>query len=224
FADLGILPTLVPQLEKTQGWVNMDVKLDGTLAAPKVRGLIRVRNAALELPDFGLELKKLNATVRDFGDDSLKMQVNVESGEKGQLKLNGKAKFLSATDWKVDLKIAGKNFEVVNMPEAWALISPNLKVSMAPDHIDVTGEVTLPEVALKLPESTNSAVGVSEDVVIVNPKEPVEEKKKVSEKMAISSKVKIILGDNVTFDGAGFKSRFGGAVIASNQPGKVTVG
>ncbi|KHD07630.1 hypothetical protein PN36_04045 [Candidatus Thiomargarita nelsonii] len=224
FADFAILPTLVPHLENTQGWLGMDVKVGGTMAAPKVRGLIRVRNAALELPDFGLELKKLNATVRDSGDDSFKMQVNVESGEKGQLKVNGKAKLLSATDWKVDLKIAGKNFEVVNMPEAWALISPNLKISMAPDHVDVTGEVKLPEVALKLPESTSSAVGVSSDVVIVNPKNPVEKKKNVSEKMAISSKVKIILGDNVTFDGAGFKSRFGGTVIASNQPGKVTVG
>ncbi|MEN8215763.1 MAG: translocation/assembly module TamB domain-containing protein [Pseudomonadota bacterium] len=224
FADFAILPTLVPQLENTQGWLGMDVNLGGTMAAPKVRGLIRVRNAALELPDFGLELKKLNATVRDSGDDSFKMQVNVESGEEGQLEVKGKAKLLSATDWKVDFKIAGKNFEVVNMPEAWALISPNLKISMAPDHVDVTGEVRLPEVALKLPESTSSAVGVSEDVVIVNPKEPVEEKQKVSDKMAISSKVKIILGDNVTFDGAGFKSRFGGTVIASNQPGKVTVG
>jgi translocation and assembly module TamB len=224
FADFAILPTLVPQLENTQGWLNMDVNLGGTMAAPKVRGLIEVQNAALELPELGLELKKIKATIHGSGDNSLEMQASVESGEKGQLKLNGKAKLLSATDWKVDLKIAGKNFEAVNMPEAWALISPNLKISIAPDHVDATGEVRLPEVALKLPKSTNSAIGVSEDVVIVNPKGSAPKKEKISDKMAISSKVKIILGDKVTFEGAGFKSRFGGTVIASNQPGKVTVG
>jgi translocation and assembly module TamB len=224
FADLGILETLVSQLEKTQGQVNMDVTLGGTLAAPKVQGQILVQNTAVDLPDLGLELRNLNATLRDSGQDSLQMRVSVESGEEGKLEVKGKAKLLSASDWKVDLKIVGKNFEVINIPEAWALASPDIKLSIAPSRIDATGVVTIPEVAMTLPEGGNSVVTVSEDVVIVNPKKPVPEKEKVSEKIAISSNVKIILGDNVTFDGAGFKSRFGGTVVASNKPGKVTVG
>jgi translocation and assembly module TamB len=226
FDDLSILPTFVPAIEKSQGKVNMDVTLNGRLDNPKVKGLIAVKNAAISLPVAGLELKKMNATLRGSGNDSLKMQARVNSG-KGQLKLNGKAKLLSATDWTFKLNIAGKNFEVANIPAAWVLASPDLKIKMAPGKINVTGKVSIPVAEITPPSSSSEtgAVAISEDVVIVNPIEkPKSKPKEVAQKWAISSKVKIILGKKVRFEGAGFKSHFGGRLIASNQPGKVTLG
>ncbi len=240
FADLSILPVFVPQTENTKGRVTLDVTLGGTLTKPDIQGQLLVQNAEVDVPDVGLEIRKLNVDVHNEGRETVKMQVSMnsgksDSGEAGQLNLNGTANFRSGTDWKADLNIAGKNFEVVNITEAWALISPDIDIKIispkkidvksVPGRVDVTGEVTIPEVAVTPPKAaTGEAIAVSKDVVIVNPKNPVPEKEKVSDKWAISSKVKIILGDKVSFEGAGFKSRFGGSLVASNQPGKVTVG
>jgi translocation and assembly module TamB len=224
FDDLSILPTFVPQIEKSQGKVNLDMKLNGNLNNPKVAGLIAVKNVALNLPVAGLKLKKFNATLRGSGNDTFKMQARVSSGT-GQLKLNGKAKLLSATDWTFLLNIVGKNFEAANIPAAWVLVSPDLKIKMAPGKINVTGEVSIPMAEITPPSSSKAgAVAISKDVVIVNPKQPQSKPKEVAPKLAISSNVKIVLGKKVRFEGAGFKSNFGGRLIASNQPGKITLG
>ncbi len=227
FDDLSILPTFVSAIEKSEGKVNMDLTLNGMLDNPKVKGLIAVKNVAINLPVAGLELKKFNATIRGSGNETVKMQASVKSG-KGQLNLKGKAKLLSATDWTFLLNIAGKNFEVADIPEALVSISPDLKIKIAPGKISVTGKVKIPQAEITPPTNKSgvSAVAISEDVVIINPIKP---KPKTKEKAknktwAISSKVKIILGKKVKFKGFGFKSHFGGRLIASNQPGKMTLG
>ncbi len=224
-ADLAILSNFVPQVEKAKGKVKVNVALDGTLAAPKVQGQILVQNTAANLPDLGLELKNFNADIHSTGKDTLLMLARVESGKKGQLKVVGKVdKLLSAKDRKVYLKIIGKNFEVINIPEAWGLASPKIKVVMVPGHLDVTGEVFIPEVMVTLPKAESSAVALSKDVVIKNPKNPAPEEEKISDEMAISTNIKIILGKKIKFEGAGFQSHFGGTLIASNEPGKPMVG
>ncbi|MDM8561517.1 translocation/assembly module TamB domain-containing protein [Candidatus Parabeggiatoa sp. HSG14] len=213
--DLSILPAFVPQAENTKGKVNLDVKLNGTLAKPKIQGLIRVANAATDLPDLGLELKKLNVEIKNKGQDTLQLDASVNSGE-GKLTVDGKIKLFSFTDWKTDLKIRGKNFEATNMPDAWALVSPKIDVAMKPGYINVTGDITIPEAAITPTFAGSGAVSVSDDVVIVNPKNPIEKKQEASG-WDISNNVKIILGENVTFEAAGFKSRFGGSLLASNN-------
>jgi len=226
FADLGILPAFVPQAENTQGRVNLNVRLGGTLAAPNVQGRIQVQKAAADLPDFGLELRDLTMDIVSKGHDTLQMQARVNSGE-GQLKINGKANSIFATEERiVNLNIAGTDFQVVNMPEVWALASPNLNIQITPTGIDVTGKVTIPKAKITPLKAASGAVPISEDVVYVNSEktEAPKEEQKLSETMAISSKVEIILGDDVSLEAAGFKSRFGGKLVASNQPGKVTVG
>jgi translocation and assembly module TamB len=214
--DLSILPAFVPQAENAKGQVNMDVKLGGTLNNPEIKGLIRVANAAADLPDLGLELKKLNVEIKNKGRNTLQLDASVNSGE-GQLTVDGKMKLLSFTDWTTDLKIRGRNFEVANMPEAWVLATPKIDIAMKPGNINVTGDVTIPEALITPTLAGSGAVSVSDDVIIVNPKNPMEKPKKASG-WDIYHNVKLILGEDVTFEAVGFRSRFGGSLVASNQP------
>jgi translocation and assembly module TamB len=222
FADFGLLPLFAPQIENPKGLVNMDLAVGGSLAQPLLQGQIRVNDVEVDLPDLGLELRKLNVTVLAKGQD-IQMQAGVNSGD-GVLNLKGQAQLVSPTDWKADLKLTGKDFQVVDISEAWVLATPNIAIKVVPDKLDVVGEVIIPEAALTLPQAASgSVVTVSKDVVIVNPTDPQpEEEKPVSSPMAINSQVKVILGDNVTFDGAGFRSSFGGSVTATTTllPGK----
>ena len=222
FADLGILPTLVSQVENTKGEINMELKLGGIMEAPQMQGQIRVQDVATYLPGLGLEIKALGVKLL-AENENFTLQGSLKSG-KGKLNLKGTAKLISATDWKANLNIAGKNFKVIDTADAWGIASPNIDVKAVPDRVDVRGKITIPELAITPSKATSEAVASSKDVVIVNPIEPEPEEKKGSQAIAISSYVTIILGDKVTFDGAGFTSRFGGTVIASNNQGKITVG
>lgn len=243
FSDLGILPGFIPDIEKPTGHVNVDIAVGGSLTAPIVEGKIQVHDASVKIPLAGLTLKKINvilcSTERELLDwkgtksimacskepNTLQLKVTAVSGEEeGHLEIDGIAHIRSLEDWNGHLNIVGKDFEVVSTPDAWALISPNLKISIDPNNITATGEILIPEVAITPVSSGSGAIAVSEDVVIVNPIVPIEQENTVPQDISISSKVKIILGDNVTFDGSGFKSSFGGTLIASNEPGKMTVG
>jgi translocation and assembly module TamB len=162
-------------------------------------------------------------TVQDNGRDTLQMQAQVNSGE-GSLNLQGEAKLLSLTDWHAQLKITGNHFEAVNMPFAWALISPAMEVILSPRELKVTGQLIIPQAAITPPEAASGTVSASTDVVILNPANPPTTDEKKLESWPVRSDLKIILGDQVTFKGAGLKSRLSGSLRASNQPGKVTVG
>ena len=223
FADLSILPTFVPQADNTQGQVKMDFHVDGTLAKPQLQGQLEVTEVAAELPDLGLRIKNLNLTARSE-HNTIQMQAHLNSGE-GELNLKGQAQLKSFTDWNADLTMTGDNFEVANIPMAWVLISPDIKIKMLPEHIHATGQVLIPQAAITPPKALGSgAVTASSDVVIINPETPVTKPEKNPSNLAISSEVKVILGENVTFDGYGFKSRFGGALVASNRVGKTPTG
>lgn len=223
FADLSILPTFVPQAENTQGKVNIAAQFEGTLAQPKIQGQLKVVEAATDLPELGLALRHLNVALHSSEGDTVHLKASVDSGE-GQLQVQGQAKLLPVTHWQADMTIKGDQFEVVNTPTAWALASPDITLHMQPARLDARGTLLIPQAAITPPEVENSAVAVSEDVIIIRPQQPTPSPETVEKKWGISSEVRLILGDDVSFKGAGFKSRLGGNLLASNKPHKVTVG
>jgi translocation and assembly module TamB len=225
FADLAQLPQLINQAENLRGQVNLDVAVNGTLATPQIQGQIRIQEAAFDLPDLGLEMKDFNLLLKNQAAETLQLQASLNSGKTGQLNLQGKMLSVLNPNWQANLTISGKNFEVINNPMAWALVSPDLQVQLHPGRIDVTGEVTVPQALITPSKTENTAIMVSKDIIEINPQvAETQEKPPLTEKLAISSRVKVILGNKVSFKGAGFKSRIEGAIVASNQPGKMTIG
>lgn len=225
FPDLAQLPRLVNQVENVRGQVNLDVALNGTLATPQIQGQIRIQEAALDLPDLGLEMKNFNLLVKNQAAETLQLQASLNSGKTGQLNLQGEMLSALNPNWQANLTISGKDFEAINTPIAWALISPDLKVQLLAGRIDVTGEVTVPQALITPSKTENTAIMISKDLIKMNPHDSEAPKESTPAKeLAISSRVKVILGDKVSFKGAGFKSRIEGALVASNQPGKTTIG
>jgi len=229
FGDLDILPTFVPQAENTKGQVGIDVTVAGSLEKPKIEGKIQIIDVATELPDLGLILKDFNLALRSDGSEKIYLNAGIRSGECDsatcQLNFKGQANLPSFTKWDAEININGKDFEVVNMPNAWVLISPDINIKLAPENIAVIGDLLIPEAAFTPPKGSSGggAVAISNDVIFVDEQveEPVE---KTSGGMQIATNIKVIFGDNITFEGAGVKSRIGGTLIASNEPGKATVG
>ncbi|OQW93720.1 MAG: hypothetical protein BWK79_09685, partial [Beggiatoa sp. IS2] len=225
FADAQMLPVFVPALANTRGTLRADVTLGGTLGSPKINGQVQLQQAATDLPNVGLALKEIYVRIRGDNSNTVQLQAQLKSG-KGILHITGQMRLTpSATEaWLADIQVTGDHLEVVNIPAAWALASPRITVHIAPQRVEVQGNITIPEATIT---PTNSSAGslitVSDDVVIVNPQKPTSTEA-ATEQWAISSRVKIILGDKVTFNGMGFNSHIGGAIIASNLPHKETTG
>jgi len=220
--DLDVLPLLIPYIENPKGMVDTSLEVGGTLTHPLFKGKVQIKQVAVDLPEQGLAIKDLNVAVVANGRENLQVEASLRSGE-GLLKLAGTVQLLSATDWKTQLRLTGNRAEVINIPSVWALASPELDMMMTPEQVKVTGSVFIPEAVITLSKAPSGSAILSEDITIVNSKTPTIEQQ-VSEKFAISSKVRLILGEKVTVKGTGFGGRLGGSLVASNQPHQVTTG
>jgi len=218
-SELAVVSSLIPKLDNTKGRIKMNLQLQGTVSNPKIYGQLQCKNLTTELPDLGLKFKKVNFNIRGYGSNKLFIKGNIKSGP-GKLLVSGNIKFDSFLKWKSNLNIQAHSFEVANIPEAWVLASPNLKISIKPNKIKITGRVVIPTAMFTPSKSSNDSISLSEDVIIVNSKNP---EPKPLKRMAISSKIKLILGANVRFSGYGVKARLNGSLIFKQVPGKVTI-
>ncbi|MEK7990180.1 MAG: translocation/assembly module TamB domain-containing protein [Thiotrichaceae bacterium] len=224
FGDISILPTFVEQAENVKGEVLMQANIKGTVKKPQINGELKVVDGAADLPDFGLELRDLNVTVKDDGKDKLNIDAKVSSG-KGQLALTGDAFLPIGRDWAADLKLKGENFTAIDQTEVYALISPDMTITANPKKLHVAGTVTIPTAHITPPEASASAIKVTKDIVIVNPKNPKPEPKPKSKGgLEVSSDVTVVLGDDVKFEGLGFKSNFAGNLTVNSEGNKLPVG
>lgn len=217
--ELAVVSSVIPQLDNTKGWIKMNLQLQGTVNQPRIYGRLRLQNITTELPDLGLKFKELNFNVRGYGSDNLVIKGTMKSG-RGKLLLTGKINFDSFLKWKIDLNLRASSFEVANIPEAWVLASPNLKISIKPKKLKITGRVLLPRATFTPSKAKNDLITLSEDVIIVNSKnsEP-----KPIKKIAISTKIKMILGKKVRFRGYGVKANLNGGFIYKKIPGKTSI-
>lgn len=217
-SELAVVSSVIPKLDNTKGRIKMNLQLQGTVTNPKIFGQLQCKNLTTELPDLGLKFKKVNFNIRGYGSDKLFIKGNIKSGP-GKLLVRGNIKFDSFLKWKTNLNIQAHSFEVANIPEAWVLASPNLKISVKPKNIKINGRVLIPTAMFTPAKASNDVISLSEDVIIVNSNTP----KPVVKKLAVSSKIKMILGNNVRFSGYGVKARLNGSLISKQIPGKATI-
>jgi translocation and assembly module TamB len=217
--DLGLIQTFTPQVDSLNGKITLDATVGGTLAAPAVTG-----GARLDAPVARLAL--LGVTYRDIafaatGDSSGEFALHgqLRSGN-GSLTLDGHSAFPPTAAHPAELRIDGQNFEAVNVPEVHAIVSPALRVTVAGSDVNARGDVTLPLVAVRLTEIPQTAVAPSGDVVFVGDSAPGQR----ASPWQVTSRVRVILGDSVSFQGFNFTAALGGQLQLTERPGRPPTG
>lgn len=235
FADLNLLTTFVPQVREPSGEVKLNLELAGTPETPRFNGQFTVREAAVDLPDLGLELREMDLTLQAQGQDHLQLDAGLQSGE-GRLKLSGNFKFPQLPQWEADLKVSGEKFTVINTPDIHALATPEVSLEARPGWLKLRGEVHIPE-ALLTPNivtghSQAGAVAESGDVVIVNQDKSGEEAGKTGDggqaapeaeeapKWQMDIVLRVSLGDHINLEVVDFSSRLGGSLGLTMKPGQ----
>ncbi|MES1941632.1 hypothetical protein T5B8_15410 [Salinisphaera sp. T5B8] len=217
---LAMIEKLSPEVDEFDGTIAGQLDLGGTIARPTVRGDIALNASRLVLVTPGLVLTDVRLAATGRGD-AIDIDASAKSGG-GTLSANG-AIALNDDGQDVDLAIRGERFQVVNIPDATAYVSPDLQVAVTPTRVDVRGRVNVPQAAITPRDLPASGVTtVSGDQVIVTDDESTPAAEAISR--AIHADVQVVLGDKVRIEGFGLKANLTGDLRVVQQPGDVTTG
>ena len=218
-ADLGLVSSLAPKLTNVSGRIDADFSLGGRLASPLVKGQAALQNGSLDIPEAGLELRELVMKVRAPDLRRLDLEGSVASGGE-LLTLEGNTELEPDQGFPTSLQIKGKNWLAVNIPQAQVRVSPDLKIESDRQRTTLNGEVKIPFARIRLRNLPKSAVSDSPDLVVVQDDDtqpaPLDPK--------IHSRLRIIFGDRVSFDGMGLRAKLTGNLLVVDEPGRPVTG
>jgi translocation and assembly module TamB len=212
----GLVPALFPDLENTTGRVLGNVAFSGTLASPLFTGEVALSQASADIPGLGTRIEDLRIAASSDGSGVINLDGEARSNE-GTLRLGGPFDVGPRKEKTALLKITGERFEAIKTPEAWILVSPDLTVRLTEKVLRLDGQLEIPEATIE-PRDLSGAVTPSRDVTVI--REAEEEKKEDTFK--IYSKVRLILGEKVSFNGFGLSGRIAGSILAVDEPEKLT--
>jgi translocation and assembly module TamB len=215
--DKGLVSVFVPTLSTTSGQVNGDLVVGGTIGEPLLSGNATLKDAGVTLPQAGIQLRDVNMQVSGSGN-TLDLQGSVTSGE-GIASYRGQLTFRPNAPVSMDLALTGERLQVANIPEAMVLASPDLRITLREQQLDITGSVNIPEAQIRIRELKGVAKE-SGDLVLVEQQTEVAQ----TGKLQVAARINLVLADKVSFDGFGLTGKLDGKVEIIEQPGKVTRG
>ncbi len=212
--DLGLFEAMVTDIYDLRGEADLNISAAGTLAHPRFTGQAHLLNGSLRIPRLGLNIDQISFNSQSKGLETLDFNLEAHSGN-GNLVVEGRTSLDRGAGWPTQISIKGKEFEISRIPEARVLLTPDLQVKLKNRKIDIEGKVHIPYAKLQ-PKDITTASRVSADAVIVDGEQP------ALEKWAIRSKIRLTLGEQVSFYGFGFEGRFGGSLLLQDEPGQLT--
>jgi translocation and assembly module TamB len=206
---LGIVNLYVPELDRASGALDMDLVVGGTLGAPLVNGVLRLRDGELDLYQVNLALRAATLEARLI-DNGFTFKGSARAGD-GSIEADGKLTW-TAGEPSGQLRVKGQDLLVADVPEARITASPDLSFRVEGRDLDASGTVTIPYARL-VPADLAGAVLTSSDEVLVGD-EPVDPEST----FRVTSNLKLVLGERVTIDALGLTGRLAGSISAQTLP------
>jgi translocation and assembly module TamB len=216
-SDLDWSADFVPGVSQLDGVFNSNLRITGTVAAPNLTGDLILTNGNATLPDPGLRLREVNLILRGGGDNDLTLEGSALSG-RGEMALSGELQNVGkGMSGRID--ITGKRFLLLNTLEAQIIASPEVTAQLSEGAVEISGEISVDKADIKLDSLPQTAASVSDDQIIVTPQT---EAADVSEKLQVTTDIRLLLNDAVTFEGFGLESTFTGALNILDLPDEPT--
>jgi len=217
--ELSLVTAFVPDIEKMDGYLDVGLKLEGSPGDPRISGKAVLQAAETVIPRAGLELKDMRLEVQGSDGRELRINGGVVSGE-GELKLSGTASLDAEQGWPVKLAIKGEQFQLLDLPEAQVLITPDISVENSREGLRIRGVLDVPRALVYINDLPPGSRNVSSDVVVLSDDGKVEE----TGPSRIDLEVTVALGEDVHFGGFGLNVDLGGRVTIVQRGGKIPTG
>jgi translocation and assembly module TamB len=218
-SDLSRLSLISPAIQNPSGVIAGDFTLAGTLQSPQLLGNIDLSEGAIDIPELGLELREIVLRLHTPANDRLELQGGLRSGN-GQLQLKGELTLDGQAGFPASLQLKGTEVTVANLPEAKVEVTPNLTLERDGQATLLKGRIEVPYARLRPREMPSSAVSVPSDLVVVGGDEEEQE----AFDPHISAKLRVVLGDRVSFDGFGLRAKLIGSLMVIDEPQRPVIG
>ena len=217
--ELGLVTAFVPDIEKMDGHLDVDLKLAGSPGDPRISGKAVLDAPETVIPRAGLELKDMRLEVRGSDGRTLRIRGGVVSGG-GELKLSGTASLDAEQGWPARLAIKGERFQLLDLPEAQVLITPDISVENRKEGLMVRGVLGVPKALVQINDLPPGSKSASSDVVVLSDDGQVEE----ARPSRVDLEVTVVLGEEVHFGGFGLNVDLDGRLTVNQKGGKIPTG
>ncbi len=216
-ADLSLVSAIAPQIIEVKGSLDIDLLFKDRLSHPIYDGKVILSNAGFSSPDLGIQIKNMGLQGNKLLENQFEIKGEMQSGN-GTLNLKTIVELEKDKELNLDINLKGEQFEVVNLPELWALVSPDISGKWSSSNESFQGALLIPEATINLDEVVVSS-STSQDEFIVN--EQIE-----AETAAINRKIniKVILGQAVVIKGKGISGNLVGELALSTNKKGETIG
>jgi len=217
--ELSLVRAFVPDIEKMDGHLDVDLKLAGSPGDPRISGKAVLEAADTLIPRAGLELKDLRLEAQGSDGREMRISGGVVSGE-GELKLSGTASLDAEQGWPARLAIKGEHFQLLDLPEAQVLITPDISVENRKEGLRVRGVLGVPRALVHVNDLPPGSRSASTDVVVLSEDGEVAE----TGPSRVDLEVTVVLGEEVHFGGFGLNVDLGGRLTVIQKGGKLPTG
>ena len=142
--DLGIVEAFTPNLRRVTGFLDMDVRVQGSWDAPRLAGQARFLDGSAYVPALGVRYGPVQGGLRFTGDSILTENFRV-AGREGELQVEGGLRLERLTQPILGLSLSGREFDLMDVKEymtiqAWGDV--NLSGPLLQPVLTGTGRLT----------------------------------------------------------------------------------
>ncbi len=196
-------------LERVAGRADADLRLTGSLQAPRLEGGARLLDGRAFVPQAGIDLEAVQLSLASGGEQSVATLSGSAQSGGGQLILKGLIDSDADSGLFVAFDLTGDDFEAVRFPDQTVAVSPTISARIDQELVTVSGRVLVPRARILVKELPASAQTPSGDIVVHYEVPPVAPRRRRSALDVIGS-LDIALGDDVAFQAFGLDTRLVG--------------
>jgi len=208
--DLRLLKPLIPIGMRLDTRLAAQLTGSGSLAAPRIDGQIDASRIRFTLPEEGVSITDGNLKLQ-LADDRVKVQQGELKGLSGRIVVSGEAQLKNP---QAGLTLTFEKFTVTSRSDRQVTVSGITRLNLDLKRLELTGELSADRARLEMPAASKPVL--SSDVVIAGrpPRE-----KSASQRFPVALDLKLKLGNDFLFKGAGLDARLGGQlrVFTLNQ-------
>jgi translocation and assembly module TamB len=217
---LTLLEALTTRLVRTAGRLDLQMNAGGSLSQPILLGETHLTGGRADIPALGLQLRDIEFIATGDGRGGIAFTGSVSSGP-GRLAISGESPVVPTADAPLRIRLRGDRFQAANTAEVQLQVSPEIEVGATADQLTVSGEVAIPMAKVELRERPQFAAPLSEDVIF-EAEDSVQQRP--GRRARVTGRVRLVLGNEVSFKGLGFTTDLEGSLLAIEEPGRPTAG
>lgn len=216
--DLSLISILVPAVSDPDGNVEGSLTFTGTLQAPSVLGTLALTDGVFGVPAAGIEVHDVALVLQQREPGTLSLSGGALSGE-GKVSISGQSSVNGADGISTEILISGENFELIRIPEWRIEASPDVRIRVAKERIQVTGSLHIPDAEIQIEAIPENARKPSADAVVHGREAPAPG---VTQRTSLD--LQASLGDEVSLSAFGLTTGLTGGLRVQANPGEPVTG